>query len=138
MEDVAHRMQRRLMDAGRQPTVKHSAMQFLISLLYSPLPCSGVEGIELIVDKETGQCKGFGFVAFYNNAAADGARKWLSRPGYTVHGRQLTVTWADPKRNEIGMENVSWLHVRLRCWHGEPELAVVACMHATEGREIAM
>lgn len=79
--------------------------------LLSLVPChcvlSGMEGIELIVDKETNQCRGFGFVAFYNNAAADAARRVLSRPEFRIQGRQLTVTWADPKRNEVGAEFVS-------------------------------
>lgn len=38
--------------------------------------------MELMLDRETGGSRGFGFVEFYNHAAADAARRHLSRPGF--------------------------------------------------------
>lgn len=32
---------------------------------------AGITGLELMLDKETGATRGFGFLEFYNNAAAD-------------------------------------------------------------------
>lgn len=58
------------------------------------------------MDKETNQARGFGFVAFYNNAAATLALRRLSRPEFRLRGHTVQVMWADPKRDEIGTERV--------------------------------
>ncbi|PNG99466.1 putative RNA-binding protein 46, partial [Tetrabaena socialis] len=64
-----------------------------------------------MMDKETNQARGFGFVAFYNNAAATLALRKLSRPEFRMRGNQVQVMWADPKRDEIGTEKVKSIYV---------------------------
>ena len=59
-----------------------------------------------MVDKETGASRGFGFLEFFNNAAADAARHYLSRPDFRIHDREITVTWAEPKRPEPFQDQV--------------------------------
>lgn len=59
-----------------------------------------------MMEKETNQNRGFGFVEFYNHAAAEAARRRLSRPDFRIHDRQVTVTWAEPKKNEALLEQV--------------------------------
>eukprot|EP00983_Pelagomonas_calceolata_P097582 1158265-Pelagomonas_calceolata.AAC.2 len=53
-----------------------------------------------MVDKETGASRGFGFLEFYNNAAADAARRYMLRPDFRIHDREITVTWAEPKKQD--------------------------------------
>ncbi|KAF5835914.1 hypothetical protein DUNSADRAFT_6672 [Dunaliella salina] len=71
----------------------------------------GVLGLELMVDKETGMSRGFGFLEFYNNAAADAARKYMLRPDFRIHDREITVTWAEPKKQDPFQEQVKSIYV---------------------------
>ena len=57
----------------------------------------GVEDVTIIMDRETGQSKGFGFVDMPNNSDADRAIKSLN--GTQVGGRALTVNQARPREN---------------------------------------
>ena len=43
----------------------------------------GIEGMDLMMEKEMpNQNRGFGFVEFYNHAAAEAARRKLSKPEF--------------------------------------------------------
>jgi RNA recognition motif-containing protein len=54
-----------------------------------------VESAAVIMDRETGRSKGFGFVEMNDDAAADAAIKALD--GNENDGRKLTVNEARPK-----------------------------------------
>ena len=54
-----------------------------------------VESAAVIMDRETGRSKGFGFVEMTDDAAADAAIKALD--GNEQDGRKLTVNEARPK-----------------------------------------
>ena len=58
-----------------------------------------VESAQVIVDRETGRSKGFGFVQMGNPAEADAATQALN--GQQFKGRPLTVNEARPK-SEFG------------------------------------
>lgn len=46
-------------------------------------PCTGVEAVDLMSDKENPAVnRGFGFVSFYNHTAAEVARRYLGTPDY--------------------------------------------------------
>ncbi|KAL6765092.1 hypothetical protein V8C86DRAFT_2461168 [Haematococcus lacustris] len=68
----------------------------LITLLEAGV--KGIISVELGTDRETGQHRGFGFVEMYNHAAAEAARRYLGRPDFRIQGREITVTWAEPRR----------------------------------------
>lgn len=51
--------------------------------------------MNLIMDKFSGQSKGFGFVEMPNNAEADAAIKGLN--GKSLNGRDITVNQAKPR-----------------------------------------
>eukprot|EP00955_Chlamydomonas_euryale_P007469 79142-Chlamydomonas_euryale.AAC.2 len=58
--------------------------------------------------------RGFGFLVFYNHAAAEAARKRLSRPGFRLdpgHDFALTVTWAEPKKADAAQESVRSVYI---------------------------
>ena len=57
----------------------------------------GVEEVTIIMDRDTGRSKGFGFVEMPNNSDADRAIKSLN--GTQVGGRALTVNQARPREN---------------------------------------
>lgn len=54
-----------------------------------------VSSVNLIMDKFSGQSKGFGFVEMPNNAEADAAIKGLN--GKSLNGRDITVNQAKPR-----------------------------------------
>lgn len=58
------------------------------------------------MDFENMQNRGFCFVECYNHAAADLARRTLSRPDFKLKDRSLTVTWAEPRRMAVDNEKV--------------------------------
>ncbi len=55
-----------------------------------------VTSASVIIDRTTGQSKGFGFVEMPNNAEADAAIKALN--GQQLNGRALKVNQAEPRR----------------------------------------
>ena len=57
----------------------------------------GVEEATVIMDRDTGRSKGFGFVDMPNNSDADRAIKALN--GTQLEGRALTVNQARPREN---------------------------------------
>ncbi len=58
-------------------------------------PFGGVESVRLISDKFTGRSKGFGFVEYADNEAADKAIAEMN--GKDVEGRTLVVNEARPE-----------------------------------------
>ncbi|MCP5319594.1 MAG: RNA-binding protein [Pseudomonadales bacterium] len=55
-----------------------------------------VTSASVIIDRTTGQSKGFGFVEMPNNSEADAAIKALN--GQQLNGRALKVNQAEPRR----------------------------------------
>ena len=53
-----------------------------------------IESVNLIIDRDTGRAKGFGFVEFVNQADAE---KSLDLDGKDFEGRSLRVNMAKPK-----------------------------------------
>jgi heterogeneous nuclear ribonucleoprotein R len=68
---------------------------------------AGIVSLELMYDRESGLARGFGFIEFYNNAAADAAKRHLSKRELRVHDRELLVMWAEPKKQDPTAEQVS-------------------------------
>mmetsp|Transcript_5747 Transcript_5747/g.16126 ORF Transcript_5747/g.16126 Transcript_5747/m.16126 type:complete len:474 (-) Transcript_5747:128-1549(-) len=62
--------------------------------------CVGVEAIDMLPGHGTDGNPGFAFVEFYNHAAADMGRRALGPPAFTLNGKTINVTWADPKKEE--------------------------------------
>jgi RNA recognition motif-containing protein len=58
-----------------------------------------VERVELKIDRETGQPRGFGFVTYCSEADARRALDELQ--GATLHGRWLTVNEARPRTSRF-------------------------------------
>lgn len=56
-----------------------------------------VEEAIIIKDKMSGRSKGFGFVTFADDAAADAAVTKLN--GYELNGREISVNEARPQEN---------------------------------------
>ena len=63
-------------------------------------PFGRVESAQVIMDRDTGLCKGFGFVEMGSDQEAQAAIAALS--GKEVEGRQLTVNEAKPKEDRGG------------------------------------
>ncbi len=59
-----------------------------------------VSDVAIITDRDTGRSRGFGFVTFDDDAAAQEAIEALN--GTEVDGRTLTVNEAKPKENRSG------------------------------------
>jgi RNA recognition motif-containing protein len=57
-----------------------------------------VQSASLIIDKFSGQSKGFGFVEMPNNSEADNAIKGLN--GADLKGRSIKVNQAQPRSND--------------------------------------
>ncbi len=55
-----------------------------------------IESVNLIIDRETGRAKGFGFVEFVNQADAE---KAIELNGQDFEGRALKVNMARPKES---------------------------------------
>ena len=56
--------------------------------------CGGVVDVKLITDRDTGRAKGFGFVTFDSQEAADSA---IKMSGQELDGRQLRIDQAQDK-----------------------------------------
>ncbi len=61
------------------------------------LPLGSIESLRLIVDRDTGRSKGFGFVELSTEAEAREAVDRLD--GAMLHGRRLTVNEAKPQES---------------------------------------
>lgn len=57
-----------------------------------------VSRVNLVIDKFSGQSKGFGFVEMSDNASADDAIKALN--GQSIQGRAIKVNQAKPRSND--------------------------------------
>jgi len=57
-----------------------------------------ISSLNLIMDKYSGQSKGFGFVEMPNNSEADQAIKGLNKS--MVKGREIKVNQAEERRNK--------------------------------------
>lgn len=57
-----------------------------------------VSRLKLIMDKYSGQSKGFGFIEMPNNSEADQAIKGLNKS--TVNGREIKVNQAEERRKK--------------------------------------
>ena len=62
--------------------------------------CGTVESVNVIMDRQTGQSKGFGFVEMSSNAEAQKAIQEIH--GSTIDGRAVTVTEAIPQKKRSG------------------------------------
>ncbi len=60
----------------------------------------GVESVQMIRDRDTGQSKGFGFVEMPNSTEAQAAIQALN--GQPFHNRNLTVNEARPRPERSG------------------------------------
>jgi RNA recognition motif-containing protein len=63
-------------------------------------PHGSVQSAQVIVDRDTGRSKGFGFVEMDNDEAAIGALN-----GQEVNGRALTVNEARPREDRGGQRS---------------------------------
>jgi RNA recognition motif-containing protein len=62
-----------------------------------------IASLNLIMDKYSGQSKGFGFVEMPNNSEADLAIKGLNKS--TVNGREIKVNQAEERRKKKTFRN---------------------------------
>ena len=62
-----------------------------------------VSSLNLIIDKYSGQSKGFGFVEMPNNAEADKAIKGLNKT--MLKGREIKVNQAEERRKKKNFRN---------------------------------
>ena len=58
-------------------------------------PCGTVESVNVIMDRDTGQNKGFAFVEMSNDSEAQKAIRELN--GFSLDGREIKVNEAKPK-----------------------------------------
>src|SRR5947207_7319864 len=63
-------------------------------------PHGAVQSAQVIMDRDTGRSKGFGFVEMGNDAEAQAAIKALN--GQQTNGRALTVNEAKPREDRGG------------------------------------
>ena len=63
-------------------------------------PYGAVQSAQVIMDRDTGRSKGFGFVEMSNNSEAQAAITAMN--GKEVEGRKLTVNEARPKEDRGG------------------------------------
>lgn len=70
----------------------------------------------LVIDRETGKPKGYGFCEYKDEETALSARRNLQ--GYEINGRQLRVDFAEnDKGNDRNREQVNcWNFLNLRCF----------------------
>lgn len=62
--------------------------------------CGEVDSVNLIIDRDTGQSKGFGFVEMSTDSEAQKAIQELN--GTSLEGRDMKVNEAKPKRDNRG------------------------------------
>ena len=63
-------------------------------------PFGAVQSAQVIMDRDTGRSKGFGFVEMSNNSEAQAAITAMN--GKEIEGRKLTVNEARPKEDRGG------------------------------------
>jgi cold-inducible RNA-binding protein len=63
-------------------------------------PFGAVQSAQVIMDRDTGRSKGFGFVEMSNNSEAQAATTALN--GKEIEGRKLTVNEARPREDRGG------------------------------------
>jgi cold-inducible RNA-binding protein len=72
----------------------YSAMQDNLESLFAQY--GAIRDVTIIKDRDTGRSKGFGFVTFADDQAAQAA---LAQNGQELDGRQLRVNIAKPREN---------------------------------------
>jgi len=68
--------------------------------------CGTVESVNVIMDRQTGQSKGFGFVEMSSNAEAQKAIQEIN--GSTIDGREVKVNEAKPQEKRSGGGRKHW------------------------------
>ena len=68
--------------------------------------CGDVDSVNLIIDRDTGQSKGFGFVEMSSDSEAQKAIQDLN--GTSLEGRDIKVNEAKPKRDNRGGGGGRW------------------------------
>jgi cleavage stimulation factor subunit 2 len=64
----------------------------------------------LVIDRETGKPKGYGFCEYKDEETASSARRNL--PGYEISGRQLRVDFAENEKGTAD-RNIDQVHMSL-------------------------
>ena len=85
----------------------------------------GVSSAKVMMDRETGQSKGFGFVEMTSAEAAQAAITGLH--GMSVDGRQITVNLARPREAAGGMAALNEHYLRMSARDAKDQV-FVTCM----------
>ncbi len=68
--------------------------------------CGTVDSVKLIMDRQTGQSKGFGFVEMSSNAEAQKAIQEIN--GSSIDGHEVKVNEAKPQEKRSGGGGKGW------------------------------
>ncbi len=68
--------------------------------------CGTVDSVNVIMDRQTGQSKGFGFVEMSSSAEAQKAIQEIN--GSSIDGREVKVNEAKPKEKRSGGGGKRW------------------------------
>eukprot|EP01026_Neomeris_dumetosa_P059651 TRINITY_DN5575_c0_g1_i8.p1 TRINITY_DN5575_c0_g1~~TRINITY_DN5575_c0_g1_i8.p1 ORF type:complete len:613 (-),score=154.95 TRINITY_DN5575_c0_g1_i8:108-1946(-) len=105
---VSWSQQRNKLFLGNIP--KHYTQEMILSEVQPE--CRGINEVELVASKEVpGENRGFCFIEYYNSEAANQARISLGAPTFKMGGRQITVTWAEPKKVDSESDRVRSVYV---------------------------